>query len=752
MVPARFRFRQFELDTTAHELRRDGVPVDLPVSAFDCLAYLVRHRDRPVSRDELILAVWNRPDVSETLLGQTVARLRRELGDTGSEQHSIRTISRKGYRWVAPVDLVEAPAVAVAESPVAPPVAVPPRERRPRLHESVALAIIAAAAIAALAWQWRRPAAPAASRAALVLPTVVHAPADWDWLRLGLMDLVANRLRRGGESTVGSESVVGLVANLGAGAPNRPSLDDPRLDAAARLRVQPTATLAAGEWRVRLDALDHGRALRVDAQASDVLLAGRRATDLLLAKLGRTPPPAAVDDAPLNIADVVQRAKAAALDGRLDAARSIIAQAPADVRASPEIAWSAALIDANAGQYEAARERLEAELPRVSAERDPTLRARMLTLLGAMHMRRTDVDAARRAYDEALAVAGTAEPAVLAHAYAGRAVVEATERDYDRALADFGRARALGESGGNVLGSAQIDMNVGGIMQIRGQPAAAATVLEDAARRLQALSSQEEWAVALQGVASAQIGLLDFPAALKTAESFSPPRATIANERLRWSLALTLARALADNGRLDEARAQARAVADAVRAPADALFRASAAATFAYLARLDGDAAESARQARLALGDELLRADVLAYVEAWQWRLAGLQQSGEIDAARRETATFVAWLGGFPVARAPALADFAQAEQTRAEGRGGEAVPMYARAFANVEQGGVPDDTVAIGTRYAGLLIERGELPRAVAVAGRLAPWAARDRRAAALQDDLRRALARNTGERGEKP
>ena len=95
-------FGPFELDHVAHELRRDGAIVELPTSAFDCLAYLVEHRDRAISRDEIILAVWGRPNVSETLLGQTIARLRRELGDTGSDQHSIRTISRKGYRWVAP--------------------------------------------------------------------------------------------------------------------------------------------------------------------------------------------------------------------------------------------------------------------------------------------------------------------------------------------------------------------------------------------------------------------------------------------------------------------------------------------------------------------------------------------------------------------------------------------------------------------------------------------------------------------------
>jgi len=273
------RFGPFELDHTGHELRRAGTLVDLPASAFDCLAFLVRHRDRPVTRDEIILAVWGRPDVSETLLGQTIARLRRELGDTGSDQHSIRTISRKGYRWVAPTTAVEAEISADFGLPASDDKAHetrvekagstthPPARRGRRIAVALTLVTVLAATSAIAWWRSRETTidiAAAIADSALVLPTATEAPAEWDWLRLGLMDLVANRLRQGGQPTMTSDSVVGLLRGLErTGSPDSPWLRDPRLDTVSKLRVQPSASLAGGQWNVHLAVADGGKSLDV---------------------------------------------------------------------------------------------------------------------------------------------------------------------------------------------------------------------------------------------------------------------------------------------------------------------------------------------------------------------------------------------------------------------------------------------------------------------------------------------------------
>lgn len=101
--PSLLGLGEFELDPAARELRRGGTLVELPSSAFDGLVYLIRHRDRAVGRDELMAAIWGRSDVADSLLGQTLMRLRRTLGDSGEAQQWIRTVPRFGYRWVGPV-------------------------------------------------------------------------------------------------------------------------------------------------------------------------------------------------------------------------------------------------------------------------------------------------------------------------------------------------------------------------------------------------------------------------------------------------------------------------------------------------------------------------------------------------------------------------------------------------------------------------------------------------------------------------
>ncbi|MEO6688171.1 MAG: transcriptional regulator, partial [Dokdonella sp.] len=103
-MTAPYRFDRFELDPATRELHENGERLVLPARAFDCLAYLIQHRDRAVGRDELIAAVWGRVEVSDALLSHTIVRIRRSLGDTGNEQRTIRTVPRFGYRWIGAID------------------------------------------------------------------------------------------------------------------------------------------------------------------------------------------------------------------------------------------------------------------------------------------------------------------------------------------------------------------------------------------------------------------------------------------------------------------------------------------------------------------------------------------------------------------------------------------------------------------------------------------------------------------------
>ncbi len=98
-----YRFGAFDLDPDMFELRCDGEPVAIEPQAFNILLHLIRSSDRIVSRDDLISAVWDGRAISDTTLSSQIFALRRALGDSGETQNVIRTVPRRGFRFVAEV-------------------------------------------------------------------------------------------------------------------------------------------------------------------------------------------------------------------------------------------------------------------------------------------------------------------------------------------------------------------------------------------------------------------------------------------------------------------------------------------------------------------------------------------------------------------------------------------------------------------------------------------------------------------------
>ena len=119
-----FAFGDHVLDLERRELRRSGDLVDLEPQVFDLLAYLVQQRDRVVSKDDLLQAVWGGRIVSEAAMTSRINAVRRAVGDSGAAQQVIRTIARKGLRFVAavqeqPKETAERVATALQEMPLA---------------------------------------------------------------------------------------------------------------------------------------------------------------------------------------------------------------------------------------------------------------------------------------------------------------------------------------------------------------------------------------------------------------------------------------------------------------------------------------------------------------------------------------------------------------------------------------------------------------------------------------------------------
>lgn len=98
-----YRFASCTLDADTRELRVAGAPVAVQPKVFDLLLYLVEHRDRVVSKDELQDAIWAGTIVTETALTRAVMKARRSIGDDPVRQAIIQTVQRHGYRLIAPV-------------------------------------------------------------------------------------------------------------------------------------------------------------------------------------------------------------------------------------------------------------------------------------------------------------------------------------------------------------------------------------------------------------------------------------------------------------------------------------------------------------------------------------------------------------------------------------------------------------------------------------------------------------------------
>ncbi len=98
-----FLFSNHVLDTDRRELSCDGRPVPVEPQVFDLLVYLLDNRDRLVSKNDLFDTIWRGRIVSDSTLTSRINAARKAIGDSGSDQSLIRTIPRKGLRFVGPV-------------------------------------------------------------------------------------------------------------------------------------------------------------------------------------------------------------------------------------------------------------------------------------------------------------------------------------------------------------------------------------------------------------------------------------------------------------------------------------------------------------------------------------------------------------------------------------------------------------------------------------------------------------------------
>src|SRR5919106_6489033 len=100
----RYSFGDYVFDTQCHELHRAGEPIKLRRKVFQVLAYLLAHRHRVVSKQELFEHLWPDQFVGDAALTSCIKTLRRALGERGRTAHFLCTLHSQGYRFIAPVE------------------------------------------------------------------------------------------------------------------------------------------------------------------------------------------------------------------------------------------------------------------------------------------------------------------------------------------------------------------------------------------------------------------------------------------------------------------------------------------------------------------------------------------------------------------------------------------------------------------------------------------------------------------------
>ena len=137
-----FHFSNHVLDVDRRELTRAGEAIGVEPQVFDLLVYLVENRDRVVSKDDLIDRIWDGRIVSESTLTSRINAARKAVGDSGKDQAVIRTIARKGFRFVGDVQVQRGGTEVPSDRPLSPEQASEPQRHQLATLDRPAIAVL----------------------------------------------------------------------------------------------------------------------------------------------------------------------------------------------------------------------------------------------------------------------------------------------------------------------------------------------------------------------------------------------------------------------------------------------------------------------------------------------------------------------------------------------------------------------------------------------------------------------------------
>lgn len=794
---ATYRFGPFRLDTARRTLQHETADyVHLAPKVFRCLVYLVEHRDRAVSHKELFDAIWGTEHLSAGVIPQTMLQLRQALGDAGEGRQYIETLRGYGYRWTAPVDTgnpdadpapepsaeeamwepASAPPAAVdAEPPsaqfaatVAEPepgsalVAPPHSKSRRFLFRAVAaLALVAVLGTLIFHLYRERISAPAPLKTdgnvALLLPVTVEAGAEDAWVRLGVMDLVAEQLRSAGLSMVSSDTVIALLGqNPGAPATDGyQGLTDPT---GAKLVMAGRAQKRGGHWSVSLEVVKGtDTPVVVAGEANDVIEAARIASGKMTSALGLAASKTERPNLPPAVARLAQQIRAAILAGEPDAAGSLILNADASLRRHPEIRFLEGHADVIAGRLDAAQKVFEGLLGQAedSHAANPAFRGQVLYNLGIVSLARNTRAESERLLQRALKqVEGmAAAPSWAAYAHMALGIIAMERDDLEAASGHLAQARIIAYSDGNLRALATVDKTMGLLEEHRERPASALRYLQGAVGRFQALGARFSELLTRALIQQMSLLLLDRDGAIA-----QQPRIRELMRQVQEPASLGEARmaqaALDDaGGRLADSRAQLRLVLELTRAnPGREWSQPLETAALGLLAKQflqDGQAPQAVAMAkRVVAMSPVVNGPERA--QAWLTLVRAQMASGDMAGAQVSLAVFRKFVHGKSSRQAGISLLLAQAEMAAAGGSSPAAVgAVYEQAFAQAEDVQIPAQMLDVISSYVPWLLRgrQPDLERAKRLADRVAPYTDSWYEAALVQLQVYQAIGDKTAE-----
>ena len=310
-VSPSYRTQLIQIDAAKSCVRRMGVEHVLRYQTFHVLLYLLKHAGKLVSKDELIAEIWRDATVTDNALTQCIAEIRKALGDDSRNPIYIKTVSKLGYQFIAPVEAVTSDSFETApiqqvshDPPAAAKLLPPPLEFKSAENTPTAavnhvsrrkfawIAVTLAAFTAVFVWAgvriYRRisnntPAvAPLSSGRSLAVMYFENETQnrDYDWLRQGLTDMMITDISRSGDLHVLSRQQLSLLVDF----KNRQD-EEARADEAARIARTVHATnfltgsfaAIAGHFRIDIQLHDSrtGQILFADhsifQESSDIL-------------------------------------------------------------------------------------------------------------------------------------------------------------------------------------------------------------------------------------------------------------------------------------------------------------------------------------------------------------------------------------------------------------------------------------------------------------------------------------------------